>query len=68
MASNIATQQISDADLDSVSGGLGDSLTNVAADVTGLASLNGPVAKVVNNVAPSIDVNASGVSGLIGNA
>ncbi|GHH77192.1 hypothetical protein GCM10018793_24650 [Streptomyces sulfonofaciens] len=65
---NIETHEISDADLDMVSGGLADSLTSIAPSVTGLASVEGPLATVVSNVAPSVEVNASGVSGLIGNA
>ena len=62
----LATQQISDADLDTVSGG-SCMLTDVAATVTGIASVDGPLASVVSNAAP-VGVQSSMAGALSGPA
>ncbi|WP_329454918.1 type A2 lantipeptide [Streptomyces sp. NBC_01497] len=61
----VETQEISDADLDNVSGGLvGDTVTGVVNTVSGVVNVNG----VLNTVDATVDpmVNTSGVTGLVG--
>ncbi|MFI6346104.1 type A2 lantipeptide [Streptomyces sp. NPDC050560] len=65
----IETHEISDADLDNVSGGvlggLGNTVGSVVSTVDAVAPVSGVVATVTSTVAPVVNVDTSGVSGTL---
>ncbi|MEW2548267.1 type A2 lantipeptide [Streptomyces sp. NPDC047002] len=67
--SQLRTQEISDADLDQVSGGLGglslgDTVQGVVATVSGVASVAGPLVNTSGVITAPVVVDTSAVSGL----
>ncbi|MCA1217341.1 type A2 lantipeptide [Streptomyces sp. 8L] len=61
----VETQEIADADLDNVSGGLvGDTVSGLVGTVSGVVNVGGVLSTVDNTVDPM--VNTSGVTGLVG--
>ncbi|MGY0490578.1 type A2 lantipeptide [Streptomyces sp. WG-D5] len=67
MSNHIETLEISDADLDNVSGGLvGGLVGQVTNTVDGIVPVSGTVSSVTNTVEGLTGVNAGAVTGLVG--
>ncbi|MCF3964222.1 type A2 lantipeptide [Streptomyces fuscigenes] len=61
----VETQEIADADLDNVSGGLvGDTVTGLVNTVSGVVNVGGVLSTVDATVDPM--VNTAGITGLVG--
>jgi hypothetical protein len=66
----VETQEIADADLDNVSGGLlggvGDTVGDVFGTVNGVVSVQGTVSTVTGALSPVVGLDTTGLAGVLG--